>query len=567
MTALSTCLGFKALGICAYNPANPALAYFSVGDAIAALAFTLAVQQFLKPVFVFRLEARGIKLRYLYVLVFAGASFAAFGALVPNLPFDRALIFAYPIAWELLGATFFATAYGLLAFGSTIPLKLKKNNTVRFVRAAAQFITENDGRDYVDIGRELLRNLSEMTVLARFTESASSRSSFFHFTNRKKLEAGGYAASMLRIMSDERFCRSLIEGCPWRVAVALTDLSEKRLHSRSGERFIQGISSQAIQSDLSIFAREVGYSGFRHAPVLSDALFKNYFIVRNFRPLDWLTLSKPSLTKEYLSRLGNASESIYSATLEAEDYWDVHHLHDVTENYERVFSGLARLSRQDPDYEAIFAATHPIEKIIECVREHLAKMDRGRRDMLYVEDDYTEESRYPLDLIDVTAELVIKTHFAFANEFDGHSDPFWSFAIGVWMSLFPSYDSTPPGMDPLQQRVALLLRQKIRENMKGWYPAITRVMLAVNGPYNLEKRKTRTAARTFMAILYREMKGFRLLPERHANHIEDYLPKTTSFDRLTNTLTHMYSDGQTRETNLSRIRPPAVNLGKQSVAN
>lgn len=65
------CLGFEALGRCAYDPSNPQAIYFSLGEAIAALAFTLAVQQLLKPVYRFRLSARYLSLPKLYGLVFA----------------------------------------------------------------------------------------------------------------------------------------------------------------------------------------------------------------------------------------------------------------------------------------------------------------------------------------------------------------------------------------------------------------------------------------------------------------------------------------------------------------
>jgi hypothetical protein len=53
---LLNCLGIGALGLCAYDPRQPFAIYFSLGDAIAALGFTLAVQQLLKPIYLFRLE-------------------------------------------------------------------------------------------------------------------------------------------------------------------------------------------------------------------------------------------------------------------------------------------------------------------------------------------------------------------------------------------------------------------------------------------------------------------------------------------------------------------------------
>jgi hypothetical protein len=79
------CLGIKVLGLCEYNPASPALVYFSIGDAIAALSIALVLPQFLKPIFLFRLRSRWLSLRTLYSLVFLGTAFAVVGSVLPSL--------------------------------------------------------------------------------------------------------------------------------------------------------------------------------------------------------------------------------------------------------------------------------------------------------------------------------------------------------------------------------------------------------------------------------------------------------------------------------------------------
>jgi hypothetical protein len=85
--AHSACLGIRVLGACAYNPAAPTTVYFSLGEAIGALGFTLAVQQLLKPIYRFRLGARYLSLSHLYIIVFGGVGAAFIAALVPQLPF------------------------------------------------------------------------------------------------------------------------------------------------------------------------------------------------------------------------------------------------------------------------------------------------------------------------------------------------------------------------------------------------------------------------------------------------------------------------------------------------
>jgi hypothetical protein len=48
--ATFACFGVEWLGQCSYNPASPALIYFSLGEVVGALAFTLAVQQLLRKI-------------------------------------------------------------------------------------------------------------------------------------------------------------------------------------------------------------------------------------------------------------------------------------------------------------------------------------------------------------------------------------------------------------------------------------------------------------------------------------------------------------------------------------
>ena len=309
--ALHPCFGFEIFGLCNYDPSGPASTYFSVGDAIAALAFTLAVQQFLKPIFIFRLNARGISLFWLYGLVFCGFLSAMIAAVLPSLPIDRELPFAYPIVWEIIGASLFAISYGLLAFGSIWPLRIKEGQVPKFVKAAAGYLAEREEKDYVDLGREILRNLPELMNKASFIDHRWQRiSAFYQFTHRKKIEDAAYASSLLRIMSDSRFCRTLIDGCPWLVDSTIRTIAEKQMTTSSAERFIQEISVQALQSDSGIMAREMGYQGFSHAPVLSESLFSNFHILQTFRPLSWLNLRNDQpLERGYLQRLGAACEA------------------------------------------------------------------------------------------------------------------------------------------------------------------------------------------------------------------------------------------------------------------
>ena len=85
MQQLYPCFGLSFWELCAYNPAQPAPTYFTVGDAIAALGFMLAIQQLFKPIYQFRLRAYGLRILYLAWAVFLGALGSVVAMLLPNM--------------------------------------------------------------------------------------------------------------------------------------------------------------------------------------------------------------------------------------------------------------------------------------------------------------------------------------------------------------------------------------------------------------------------------------------------------------------------------------------------
>jgi hypothetical protein len=114
----NACLGLSWLGTCRYNPAAPASIYFGLGQAIAALAFTFAVQQLLKPIYRFRLGIRYVPLSRLYICVFAGVGAVVIAALVPNFPILHSGPWGYAIAWEIGAAALFIVAYGAVVLAA-----------------------------------------------------------------------------------------------------------------------------------------------------------------------------------------------------------------------------------------------------------------------------------------------------------------------------------------------------------------------------------------------------------------------------------------------------------------
>jgi hypothetical protein len=93
-------------------------------------------------------------------------------------------------------------------------------------------------------------------------------------------------------------------------------------------------------------------------------------------------------------------------------------------------------------------------------------------------------SRTRSDVLETLVEIVYEALAAISNRFKGFEDPFWMTAIESFQEAFPSIGQQPDGMTPFQQRLALKIMEKLGDNMKGFYPAISKALLSCIGPYH-----------------------------------------------------------------------------------
>lgn len=169
-TQLFPCLGFSALGMCTYNPWQPSPTYFTIGDAVSALAFLLAVQQFLKPIYRFRLRANRMKIRYLVIVMFLGAVCSVVAALIPNIGNFNLGPFSYPLNWELLGGSLIFIAYAATAYISLRPSHIHKYNLSLFCNAGASLLSSANEEDRINFAEDLLHG-NNLELLARYASA------------------------------------------------------------------------------------------------------------------------------------------------------------------------------------------------------------------------------------------------------------------------------------------------------------------------------------------------------------------------------------------------------------
>jgi hypothetical protein len=183
----SPCLGFSWLGVCQYNPAAPTSIYFSIGEVVGALAFTLAVQQLLKPIYRFRLSVLDLSLTHLYICVFAGVGAVAIAALVPHFPILHSGPWGYAIVWEIAAAALFVLAYGAVTLAIVRPARVRERRIEDFAGSMARLLSAASEVDRVDVLPDLARSLPVLIKAAEFIEDGRPTSAFFDFRAPRKI--------------------------------------------------------------------------------------------------------------------------------------------------------------------------------------------------------------------------------------------------------------------------------------------------------------------------------------------------------------------------------------------
>ncbi|HVA13778.1 MAG TPA: hypothetical protein VNF99_11050, partial [Stellaceae bacterium] len=189
--------------------------------------------------------------------------------------------------------------------------------------------------------------------------------------------------------------------------------------------------------------------------------------------------------------------------------------------------------------------------------EGLAALDPKLAKGMYM----TKTQNHRHDLTQVIAGIVYESLASVANGFLGYNDDAWLYAHGIFDKLYPQFGDVPPGLDPIQQQVAIKLVAKLRDNMQGWYPAISRVLLAAIGPYEQKpESKVRTAFLILKDAVYTELQKLSGLHVDKPSKTGDFLPQNVTYDAVSDTLTHVYSGGSQQTTTLRDLTISEIDL-------
>lgn len=566
-SARMDCLGLSWLTECVYNPKAPSTAYFTIGDGAAALSLLLLIPQFVKPLYEFRLSIRRLRRSWLYVIATTSFALILVAAIVPQMPFAGTTLVGWPVFWELLAGLGFFFCYSVLALSYLLPAKVNEGSAERFARSAARFLAHASTADHVDFSSEVQKNIKPLLRLAQSADfKRANNNAFYAFTKRKQIRAAGYSETLLGVLADPAFCRSLIERCPWDVAGILHSLSEQDdpVSLRGARPLIQQLARQALISNDSIIHREMDYVGFGRAPVLSDAMFGNWHINREIIPFQGLRYDDCDASEAYVARLNFAAKISLKNAFDSQGAWEATNIYNLVHHYEGVFLKARMNKAEDQAWRMRRAVGSGVKHLIEHTRSYLASLPLDERRAFYAEED--EATSPGGHAVDAIAKLTIEFWNSIANDFQGFGDPNWTSALDTWEACFDRYGEQLPGMDPLQQRVALLMRRKIDDNMRGLYPALTRLCLSVLGPYDVKDGSHPNGAQSLVRRdFYNRAKMLPALARRKPEKIKDYLPPNVSLDVDNETLIHTYLSGNSATTELSALQIAPVSFEAAAV--
>ncbi len=242
------------------------------------------------------------------------------------------------------------------------------------------------------------------------------------------------------------------------------------------------------------------------------------------------------------------------------DYWPNSYMHRVRMAYESLCHQWNFTRPKPLPVEYAVTLHFGIQRLYKLLLDGLSSLQSERKRSLFI----TDPTAFRRDLVDTIASIVYESLACVANTFVGVDDDAWVHAISVFLDIYPQHKSEPVGMNPLQQQLAMQLIDKLRHNMDGWYPAISRVLVATIGPYAGHPQVCKRTAHVILKdAVYKELQKLPALQAKSPEKVADLFPPSVTYDVAANTITHTYRGGGTVSTGLGALSIPDIDLTDQ----
>lgn len=571
------CFGLEFLGTCKYDPKAPSPTYFTIGDAIAALAVTFAINQFLKPLYRLRLNVIGIGFGTIVSFVFFGAALSVVAAIVPSLSFLHGTPLSYPLNWEIMGGIIIGIIFGFFAWITLKKTNITRQNIHNFSAYGISFLSEANDDERSQFARELFShsNLTKLCTLASEIERAerhaayveiedlkskgrtgwhplkATPSAFFIFKNRKRLDAAYSAWQILQVISDNDFCRIVVTRHSLDFLNSIVAAKTDCLDTACLKPFVQSVATQALIQDNGMLAREARFDGFGKQRTFADRFFGNAKM-QEFDPFrSYGLFDEVNPSKFLLARLNLASKLMVKAELQSDRYWNGNSINSVTRIYESICRKMTfeRLRNRDIDY-----LPNLLVGIIDIIDITNTMINSKNSESFYLLS--SDGTRH--DSLDYISQLIHEALISVSNNFQGPDDYAWIFVYEIIRHTFEN-NRDEKNLNPIQQRVLIKIIKTLKDNMDGFYPTLSRVMISYIGPYdNLRNKEPHSPINILRDAVFVELKKLPVLYNLQSEKLLERLPPHVAYDHINEALEFTYRNKTQVVTNLKTLEVQKV---------
>ncbi len=531
-----------------FDSANSSFSLYTLGDAVASLALAGVVVQLATPRFRFQLALHPRMRLISFILYIAGGLFMPLVAgVLPYIPGKAIPGLGYPAFWEILG-------YILVLIATFIIYRLlhskiifsHKNHHV-FVEKCLSGIAKGSN-DMLSVVTEVLRDsTSSLIKYAAKYDPNAARQAKIQGLDYKPDEATLSADALLRFISDEKLCKYIVVSDP---GVAISIVKELIKYKDSlkylpAERFITQIVRQALLHSDSILSREKNYEGLGHINIFLTTVFSDPWIISHYRPLQAIHFyERNQITlvsiKNYCKGITAAFEVLVTQDpCRGMSAWG--------EGMEQLSSALyyILIKVKDENWlhnteanECAIEIERALNKILDFFFENAEKF------MEVAESEIVLDSREKYDKYRNTTILDLIATSAYEpleklSRFVENESYIRNMAIHIWMKI-DVFETPNKVIIAVQERFFMMLEERMRENIKLYYPMMIRLVMIIIGysifDESMKQSKFRLKLLKFIANHLGD--AFRKDPDK----AKECLPEKFTFDLASNSLS---TEGET----------------------
>lgn len=553
------CLGLKILGGCSYDAANPRV-YFTLGDLLSVFALLLAIIQLSSPIIKFRIRASNLKNKLLIFLLATAVISVFLSTILPFIPGEALPLIGYPIFWELLSALILVVAGAYLIRIITKTAKFTKENAEAYLNATISFIAKGDEEQLNKLAEEIYPSISSVIAEARIYNryeaiEAKKKNEVYEVSKTTKI-----ANTILDAWSDKLFCQALVCKSPASAIEIIAELS-KTPSSSVGIALSDEIINQSFENKNSILNREEKYSGLGFFRNFMSQCFSSWkFVDSSYRPLQSWEYYKNTLTGWKVKKYCECTNIAFQSYLQSKDYWQFpSSLFVALDNMATLTMYQVTTIKNTSEHELygsesqkiLYEISHGYQDIIEAV----LKIDDYPK---YDYDEKNYDSFKDPSIFGIVAKGIYE-YFEKLAMAEGQDDFIRGYVIGIWLDIYGAGSSEmTQNQEEIGKRLLFHIRKKIDENLdhkQRWYPAITKLLLSLNGIHEPESKDEDSMSMKFhMEFLEMIKDKFPLLYKTEAKFAIDMLPESFEYDAVKNKLTHKRFRGKTTELALNKKR-------------